>query len=181
MTPSLFDTPTLAIFPHATVALFPETPLSPSVSLPEILREAEMEVSNSPPKSLARLPTQSSPVRTGGAHATPSRSLDYGALASPMVSRPLSDSPALFQTPPIRPLEHPVVPPSPRPAPEKWSRADWKLLDKCFTAERTELCRQRDIDVDVDEVDLEGVVERYLDMTGYLLQDDDHVGGEYTA
>jgi hypothetical protein len=52
----------------------------------------------------------------------------------------------------------------------RWIRDDWKRLDACFTDERLELAANRGMGggglVDVDEVDLDNVVMRFIAMMG---------------
>ncbi|KAF8621247.1 hypothetical protein AX15_007956 [Amanita polypyramis BW_CC] len=53
---------------------------------------------------------------------------------------------------------------------KQWTKKDWKLLDACFTDERllvgTRLSVNGDGLVDVDTVDLNNVVDRYIDIFG---------------
>ena len=55
--------------------------------------------------------------------------------------------------------------------PREWSKADWKLLDSCFTDERYEVGEEQGIGGDlasVDDVLLENVVDRFVDLMGGL-------------
>ena len=56
------------------------------------------------------------------------------------------------------------------PGIREWSKADWKLLDSCFTDERYDLAEQMDLEpgslADVDDVPLESVVERFVMIMG---------------
>jgi hypothetical protein len=47
------------------------------------------------------------------------------------------------------------------PTPGEWRKSDWKALDRCFSDERLAQGRNGAM-VDADEVELEVVVERYL-------------------
>jgi hypothetical protein len=54
--------------------------------------------------------------------------------------------------------------------PREWTKADWKVLDACFTEERLHVGAQRgygnDQLADVDDVDLEDVVTRFMCTVG---------------
>ena len=56
------------------------------------------------------------------------------------------------------------------PGIREWTKADWKLLDSCFTDERYDLGEQMGLEVgclaDVDDVPLECVVERFIELMG---------------
>lgn len=106
---------------------------SPSMTLPELLSEAESELD--PPSFLKR-----------GQH-TP---------------RTPSPAPASFRRP-----EAPLV--IDTDGPREWSRSDWKLLDACFTDARLEIGTRWGSEGtlgDVDAVELEDVVGRFVDIFG---------------
>ena len=52
----------------------------------------------------------------------------------------------------------------------QWTKDDWKLLDSCFTDERLALGNERQGDkdglADVRDIDLDNVVQRYIDLMG---------------
>ena len=120
------------------------TPSSPSMTLPELLHTGQVDL------------LDAEPALTG----TPRRSA--GAM------HPFrTPSPAIF------------APHTPEPGlhidtngPRDWSRSDWKLLDACFTDERLEVGQRRAADSesgvlgDVDRVDLDNVVDRFVALLG---------------
>ena len=56
------------------------------------------------------------------------------------------------------------------PGIREWTKAEWKLLDSCFTDERYDLAEQLGLEIgclaDVDDVPLESVVERFIVLVG---------------
>ncbi|KAI9444205.1 hypothetical protein H4582DRAFT_2190730 [Lactarius indigo] len=107
---------------------------SPSMTLPELLSEAESELDN-PPTFLRR-----------GQHSP----------------RTPSPAPVSFRRP-----EAPLV--IDTDGPREWSRSDWKLLDACFTDARLEIGARWGSEGtmgDVDAVDLDDVVGRFVDIFG---------------
>lgn len=53
----------------------------------------------------------------------------------------------------------------------EWAKADWKLLDSCFTDERYEVGEEQGIGGDlasVDDIPLENVVDRFVGLMGGL-------------
>ncbi|KAA1476574.1 hypothetical protein DENSPDRAFT_843562 [Dentipellis sp. KUC8613] len=109
------------------------------LTLPQLLHEAEAEVSYS--ESL---------------HGTPSRT-----LASPAPYAYRTPSPALSA---VHYSAGDIIVNA--DGPRGWEKNDWKLLDACFTDERLAMARDGDILGDVDLVDLDNVVDRFLDAMG---------------
>ncbi|KAI0252922.1 hypothetical protein BJV78DRAFT_1197657 [Lactifluus subvellereus] len=106
---------------------------SPSMTLPELLHEAESE-----------LDSPTFPKRAQHAFRTP------------------SPAPMSFRRP-----EAPLV--IDMDGPREWSRSDWKLLDACFTDVRLEVGARWGSEGmlgDVDAVELEDVVKRFVDIFG---------------
>ncbi|KAI9458933.1 hypothetical protein BJY52DRAFT_406246 [Lactarius psammicola] len=106
---------------------------SPSMTLPELLSEAESELD--------------APTFLKRGQYTP---------------RTPSPAPASFRRP-----EAPLV--IDTDGPREWSRSDWKLLDACFTDVRLEIGARWGSEGtlgDVDAVELEDVVERFVDIFG---------------
>ncbi|KAH8102371.1 hypothetical protein DFH11DRAFT_1777890 [Phellopilus nigrolimitatus] len=62
--------------------------------------------------------------------------------------------------------------------PRDWTKADWKLLDSCFTDERYELAQERGLAGEslapVDDVSLSDVAERFTDLMGGIEIVDSH-------
>ena len=57
------------------------------------------------------------------------------------------------------------------PGVREWSRTDWKLLDSCFTDERHEVGEEQGLDGElatVDDILLENVVDRFVELMGGL-------------
>lgn len=78
------------------------------------------------------------------------------------IPRTPSPAPAPFRRP-----EEPLV--IDTDGPREWSRSDWKLLDACFTDARLEIGARWGSEGtlgDVDAVELEDVVERFVDIFG---------------
>lgn len=54
--------------------------------------------------------------------------------------------------------------------PREWMKADWKLLDGCFTDERYELAKDRGLPsgvlASVEDVESQNVVDRFIEMIG---------------
>ena len=110
---------------------------SPSMTLPELLSEAESELD--PPTTTTTF------LKRG--QQTP---------------RTPSPAPSSFRQP-----EAPLV--IDTDGPREWSRSDWKLLDACFTDARLEIGARWGSEGtlgDVDAVDLEDVVDRFVDIFG---------------
>ncbi|KAH9958013.1 hypothetical protein BC827DRAFT_1221608 [Russula dissimulans] len=106
---------------------------SPSMTLPELLHEAESDLDS---------PTFSR--RPQSAFRTP------------------SPAPSSFRRP-----EAPLVVDT--DGPREWTRSDWKLLDACFTDARLEVGARwgsEGVLGDVDAVELEDVVRRFVDIFG---------------
>ncbi|KAI8986785.1 hypothetical protein BD414DRAFT_461162 [Trametes punicea] len=125
-------------------------PGSPVMTIPEFLQEAERSIEQ-------RERTLHTPAR-----ATSFLS-DAGALKLPL------DRPA-FETPRPRQRVH-ARPPFNSSGPRNWDKDDWKLLDACFTDERLALgSHKRPLGEAVlapaDDVDLDHVVDRFLEQTG---------------
>ncbi|KAH9941289.1 uncharacterized protein BXZ73DRAFT_88432 [Epithele typhae] len=129
-------------------------PGSPLTTIPQLLQDAERSILQ-----------------------TPSRNGSFSLDASGTFKLPLPtpiDSP-MFETPRpgarawARPLFNVE-------GPRAWSKDDWKLLDSCFTDERLALGAHRGIGEavlgPVEDVDLEKVVNRFLDQTGGIPVDE---------
>ncbi|KAI0353411.1 hypothetical protein OH77DRAFT_1427485 [Trametes cingulata] len=127
-------------------------PGSPAMTVPELLHEAERTVEQ----------------RERSLH-TPSRALSYlsdsgGAFKLPALDRPAFETPAPRQRVHSRPLFNPN-------GPRSWDKDDWKLLDACFTDERLALGSHKRplgeaVLAPVDDVELDRVVDRFLEQTG---------------
>ncbi|KAJ2923865.1 hypothetical protein H1R20_g13228, partial [Candolleomyces eurysporus] len=125
-------------------------PGSPSVTLPELLHQAEKEVLNH------------SPVKVS-------------AVATPPLTRASLDAKRLFETP-VRKEVSPTVVVFPvwnqtyegeeRP----WTKEEWKVLDSCLTDERLDVRGGYSPHAQelkpVDEIDVDNVVERFVGMAG---------------
>ncbi|KAJ2915127.1 hypothetical protein MD484_g5287, partial [Candolleomyces efflorescens] len=116
-------------------------PGSPSVTLPELLDQAEREVLK-----------QNSPVK---------------AVATPPPSR-VSDAKRLFETPvrnePLAVVVFPVWSQAYEGEERPWTKEEWKILDSCLTDERLEVGTQEL--KPVDDIDINSVVERFVAMAG---------------
>ncbi|EIW55932.1 uncharacterized protein TRAVEDRAFT_73651 [Trametes versicolor FP-101664 SS1] len=128
-------------------------PGSPSMTVPELLHEAERTVEQ-------RL-------------HTPARATSF-LSDSGMFKVPLDRS--AFETPGPRQKVHarPVFNSS---GPRSWDKDDWKLLDACFTDERLALGSHKRplgeaVLASVEDVDLNQVVERFLEQTGGVPMDE---------
>ncbi|OCB84190.1 hypothetical protein A7U60_g8866 [Sanghuangporus baumii] len=120
-----------------TVAgLTAEDVLSANISLPELLEKAEDELRRSPTRS-----------RSG--------SVALSSVGSPQKSGWGNG------------FMHENVD---EPGIREWTKTDWKLLDSCFTDERYDLAEQLSLELgslaDVDDVPLESVVERFIELMG---------------
>ena len=107
------------------------------IPLTELLQEAEQSLRKSTPmKSTTNLPTQD--------HFSP-----HQRMSSVITENEL-----------------PLVQPGPR----EWTKTDWKLLDSCFTDERRLFAERKGLQegslVEVDDIDLENVVERFVGLMG---------------
>ncbi|KAI0634994.1 hypothetical protein C8Q77DRAFT_1105212 [Trametes polyzona] len=131
-------------------------PGSPVMTVPELLNEAERSVEQ----------------RERSLH-TPARATsflsDSGVFKVPF-DRPAFETPGPRQRVHSRPLFNPT-------GPRGWDKDDWKLLDACFTDERLALgSHKRPIGeavlAPVDDVDLDRVVDRFLEQTGGIPMDD---------
>lgn len=60
----------------------------------------------------------------------------------------------------------------------EWTKADWKLLDSCFTDERYDLGEQQGLGAgclaDVEDVPLESVIERFIELKGGVEKVESH-------
>jgi len=51
------------------------------------------------------------------------------------------------------------------PPPATWTKNEWRLLEQCFTDARDDLaCTLDVVEVDVDEINLDEVVQRFVDV-----------------
>ncbi|KAI0718343.1 hypothetical protein C8T65DRAFT_725767 [Cerioporus squamosus] len=130
-------------------------PGSPLMTVPQLLQEAELSVEQ----------------RERTLH-TPSRNGSFASNSSFKLPLPV-DRP-MFETPgPRRVHARPTFNPS---GPRAWEKDDWKLLDACFTDERIALGSNKRIGeatlAPVDDVVLDNVVNRFLDYTGGIPQDE---------
>lgn len=114
-------------------------PGSPVMTVPELLQKAESELEQSQFKF-------SSPMKS-----------DFGTPKASSTPLPTSSIP---------PLDLNYFIPAARS--QVWNKDDWKLLDRCFLDERCEMAADRGIDtvVDVKDVVLENVVDRFITMSG---------------
>ncbi|KDQ10320.1 hypothetical protein BOTBODRAFT_178337 [Botryobasidium botryosum FD-172 SS1] len=157
-----------------------------TLSLPEIMHEAEMEVMTMSPKikpwdkGKAMSPHFGSdfgspmmipgPWNTLGAESTPApgRSKDhaFSAFATPRLPARLERSASVNAS-------------SFASGPRSWSTEDWKQLEICFVEERRELARllgmQSSREAEAGGVDLENVVARFLQDV-----DEEYLVGEWT-
>ncbi|KAL5490230.1 hypothetical protein ACEPAI_5063 [Sanghuangporus weigelae] len=120
-----------------TVAgLTAEDALSANISLPELLEKAEDELRRSPTRS-----------RSG--------SVALSSVGSPQKSG--WGNGFMYEN-------------ADEPGIREWTKPDWKLLDSCFTDERYDLAEQLSLELgclaDVDDVPLESVVERFIELMG---------------
>ncbi|KAL7284323.1 hypothetical protein ACG7TL_001609 [Trametes sanguinea] len=125
-------------------------PGSPVITVPELLSEAERSVEQ-------RERTLHTPAR-----AT-SFTSDIGVFKVPL-DRPAFETPGPRQKVHARPLFN-------ASGPRAWDKDDWKLLDACFTDERLALGSHKRplgeaVLAPVDDVDLECVIDRFLEQTG---------------
>ncbi|KAH9855668.1 hypothetical protein C2E23DRAFT_594530 [Lenzites betulinus] len=135
-------------------------PGSPVMTIPELLHEAERSVEQ----------------RERSMH-TPARATsflnDTGLFKVPL-DRPAFETPGPRQRVHSRPMFNPN-------GPRSWDKDDWKLLDACFTDERLALgSHKRPIGeailAPVDDVDLDRVIDRFMEQTGGVPNDDCWVG-----
>lgn len=56
------------------------------------------------------------------------------------------------------------------PGPRDWTKADWKLLDSCFTDERYDLADEQGLELgslaSVDDLNLDNVIDRFVEQMG---------------
>ncbi|KAI0659001.1 hypothetical protein C8Q70DRAFT_142702 [Cubamyces menziesii] len=125
-------------------------PGSPVMTVPELLHEAERSIEQ----------------RERSLH-TPARATsllgDMSAFQVPL-SRPAFETPGPRQKVHARPLFN-------SSGPRSWDKDDWKLLDACFTDERLALGSHKRplgeaVLAPVDDVELEKVVDRFLEQAG---------------
>ena len=116
-------------------------PGSPVMTLPALLKEAETSLL----------------IEEQAFHSTPLPSTF--TAASTHFDTP-GRTPAPFKTP-----KSVVVPLPVTDGPREWLKADWKLMDSCFTDERVLRGGSRGL-APVDEIDLEYVVDRFLFVLG---------------
>lgn len=129
-------------------------PGSPSVTLPELLDQAEKEVLK-----------QNSPVKVQ-------------AVATPPPRPPsrVSDAKRLFETPvrnevplptPTAMVAFPVWNQAYEGEERPWTKEEWKVLDSCLTDERLEVDGGYTQELkSVDDIDVDNVVERFVAMAG---------------
>ncbi|KAI0367221.1 hypothetical protein BV20DRAFT_970877 [Pilatotrama ljubarskyi] len=131
-------------------------PGSPAMTVPELLHEAERTVEQ-------RERSLHTPLRTLSFHGDGADG-GSGAFKLPMLDRPAFETPAPRQRVHSRPLFNPN-------GPRSWDKDDWKLLDACFTDERLALGSHKRplgeaVLAPVDDVELDRVVDRFLEQTG---------------
>jgi hypothetical protein len=123
-------------------------PGSPAMSLPELLQEAEVGLERQ--ESAVAQTLRSVPVPLP-ASPTPSP----GARCSPVKE----SEPSKDRTPVPSDTDQ-----------REWTRDHWKQLDACFTDERIEVGTRlglgSDVLANVDEVEIENVVTRFLSIAG---------------
>ncbi|KAI0330055.1 hypothetical protein GY45DRAFT_1324094 [Cubamyces sp. BRFM 1775] len=125
-------------------------PGSPVMTVPELLQEAERSIEQ-------RERSLHTPAR-----ATPLLG-DMSTFQLPL-DRPAFETPAPRQKVHPRPLFNSL-------GPRGWDKDDWKLLDACFTDERLALGSHKRplgeaVLAPVDDVELEKVVDRFLEQAG---------------
>ena len=125
------------------------------MTVPQLLQEAELSVEQ----------------RERSLH-TPSRN---GSFASDIPFKlPLPVDSPMFETPGSRKVHaRPLFNSS---GPRAWEKDDWKLLDACFTDERIARGSSKRIGettlAPVEDVVLENVVNRFMDYTGGIPEDE---------
>ncbi|KAH9896677.1 hypothetical protein C8Q73DRAFT_789012 [Cubamyces lactineus] len=131
-------------------------PGSPAMTVPELLHEAERSIEQ----------------RERSLH-TPARATsllgDMSAFQLPL-DRPAFETPGPRQKVHARPLFN-------SSGPRSWDKDDWKLLDACFTDERLALGSHKRplgeaVLAPVDDVELEKVVDRFLEQAGGVPADE---------
>lgn len=129
-------------------------PGSPLMTVPQLLQEAELSVEQ----------------RERTLH-TPSRNGSFASDTS--FKLPLALDRPIFETPGPRRHARPMFNSS---GPRGWEKDDWKLLDACFTDERIALGTSKRIGettlAPVEDVVLDNVVNRFLDYTGGIPEDE---------
>ncbi|KZP28154.1 hypothetical protein FIBSPDRAFT_1039810 [Athelia psychrophila] len=112
-------------------------PGSPAMTLPQLLMHAEKDLEH-----------------VDGAFGTPPRT-----ARAPV---------AALKTPP--PVNSESSLPQPQVEKGEWTKNDWKHLDACFTDERLEVGERLGLDedalADVDDVQIESVVDKFIEMMG---------------
>lgn len=116
-------------------------PGSPVTTLPALLKEAETSLR----------------IEEQAFHSTPLPSTSTAAI---MRFDTPARTPAPLRTPKSVIVARPVT-----DGPREWSKADWKLMDSCFTDERVLRGGSSGL-APVDEIDLEYVVDRFLFVLG---------------
>lgn len=115
-------------------------PGSPSMSLPELLRHAEEGLGE----------------REDVAHLTPVKNAVH---RDPFKTPAPRSSAALIEA---REEKDDTV--------REWTKDDWRQLDACFTDERLDVAEQRGLGsdklADVDDIRVEDVVDRFVEMIG---------------
>lgn len=118
-------------------------PGSPVMTLPELLHEAEVGLEGGPRDVLAA--SGRDPFKT----PLPRRLLPPLPSSMPAIQRNVSSIPSTEQL---------------------WTKDDWKKLDACFTDERllagSRLGLKDDVLADVDEVQPENVLNRFVELMG---------------
>ncbi|TBU24311.1 hypothetical protein BD311DRAFT_766713 [Dichomitus squalens] len=129
-------------------------PGSPMMTVPELLQQAEQTVEQ----------------RERSMFHTPSRDASFiSAGESASFKFPLPLDRPVFETPEPRQKVY-ARPTFNASGPRAWEKDDWKLLDACFTDERLSLGSHKRLGeatlASVDVVDLDKVVNRFLEYTG---------------
>ncbi|KAK7683086.1 hypothetical protein QCA50_013759 [Cerrena zonata] len=117
-------------------------PGSPAMTLPELLDQEEVSLQ----------------IDDHSLHHSPLRSVSFASDFNTPVKQVI---PSYDQFAPS---------PAPSVGPREWNKKDWKTLDACYTDERLALGERLELGVDelapADNVELENVVERFIDIMG---------------
>ncbi|KDQ60307.1 hypothetical protein JAAARDRAFT_67866 [Jaapia argillacea MUCL 33604] len=123
---------------------------TPTTTLPALLKEAELDLDLEQSICTTSTPSFSKYSVDGYAYQTPLPNIARAKKAFDLADGPMEQV-------------------SIRPSGE-WSRDDWKTLDACFTDERLAVGARMNLGsyalADVDDIELENVVSRYLEYIG---------------
>ncbi|THH31441.1 hypothetical protein EUX98_g2763 [Antrodiella citrinella] len=124
-------------------------PGSPMMTLPQLLHEAEQSLHIEDLSSMSGSPFRSiSPL----SYKTPAR------------------APSLYESVLRSTVSQAPVTPASQTGPRAWSKSDWKALDSCYSDERLAAAEFAGMTggemVSADDVDLENVVDRFIELIG---------------